>query len=93
MTYMKFNPNQVLHGLMCHPRKCVPCSTMQLLQHLDISTTSSPKTLQCNHICLISNAIDHGGSLLDQSCIGTHKHTKKIKHSLHKLNAPSINVE
>jgi hypothetical protein len=89
MTYGKFDPNQVLHGMVCHPHKCVPCGTMQLLQHLDIS---SPKTLQCSHICLISNAMDHGGNLLDHSCIGTHK-LKRLNIHFIKLNAPSINVE
>jgi hypothetical protein len=72
---------------------CGRCGTMQSLQHLEILTTSSLKILQCNHVLKISEAMDLVGNPLDKSCIGTYKHTKEIRHSLHKSNAPSTNVQ
>ncbi len=91
--YIKSNPNQVLHGWVCHLHACGPCYTIESLQHLDISTTSSPKTLDCNHASLIFDVMDHGNNPLDQNCIGTYKHNEEVKNLVHKLNASLINVE
>jgi hypothetical protein len=78
---------------VCHPHLCGPCYTIEPLQHLDISTTSSPKTLDYNHTSLIFDVMDHGNNPLDQDRIGSYKHIKEVKNLVHKLNAPSINVE
>jgi hypothetical protein len=59
---------------------------------LDISTTFAPKTLACNHASLIF-VMNHSNNPLDQNCIGTYKQIKKVRNLVHKLNAPSVNVE
>ncbi len=74
---MTLNLDQVFMGwcaILMNVFHEVPCNFCNIW----IFQQPPPKILQCNHVSLIFNAMDHGGNLLDQSQIGTCKHSKKI---------------
>jgi len=65
-------------GILMNVFHEVPCNFCNIW----IFQQPPPKTLQCNHVSLNFDAMDHGGNLLDQSCIG--KHNKKL--DIHFIN-------